>query len=456
MEKIKTNFIPADVKRLASIFIENNFEIYLVGGSVRDMFMHKAPHDWDMCTNATTEQMKDLSEKYDIFTTAIGEKHGTITFYINNVGYEITTYRIDGNYSDGRHPDSVTFTTSLIEDLSRRDFTMNAIAMNPIIGEIVDPFVGVKDIESKRLVAVGDAEKRIQEDSLRMLRALRFAIKGFIIDAALEEAIHRNVELINKVSKERITDEFRKMLTMNKPIKYNFEKFSDLITTIMPQMSPCVGFEQNNKYHYHNVYSHMLSVVDLCDTDKFEIKMAALLHDIGKPNAYVVGEDGYGHFYGHPAISAEICEQLLSECFRLTNNETSRILELVEFHDEEIAATAKSVGRALNRHGEDYMNDWLILKQADMDDHIYPDDKHKRDVRDITVIMKSILEKQMAFSLKHLKINGNILMQNFGLKPGKEIGVILNRLLSEVIDGQTINEEKELLKRAEEIVEKGI
>lgn len=448
--------IPKEVKVIAEIFYKRGFELYLVGGCVRDLLMNTIPHDWDMCTNATPEQMKKICAEEDLFYTNVGEKHGTIVLFLNHGEYEITTYRIDGAYSDGRHPDEVIFTSSLEEDLSRRDFTMNAMAMNPETGELIDPFEGVKSINEKRLVAVGNADERIKEDSLRMLRAIRFAIKyDMAMDRELLNSIHFNTYLINNVSKERITEEFKKIFQTGMPVSLNFLCFSDLITTIIPELKPCVNFNQNNRYHKHDVYVHMLSVVDLCKTDNFKIKMAALLHDIGKPNSYVEGEDGYGHFYGHPEISAKISSDVLKERFRLTKDETKRILELIEFHDEDIAPTIKSVRKALNRHGKDYMRDWFILKQADMDDHIYPDDKHPTTVAPLISIMNQILEENMAFSLKDLHITGNIIMCSLGLKPGKTIGIILNRLFEEVMNEQLDNTGTALITRAKEIFEKG-
>lgn len=446
--------IPKEVKVIAEMFYKRGFELYLVGGCVRDLLMNNTPHDWDMCTNATPTQMKQICNEEDLFYTNVGEKHGTIVFFLNHGEYEVTTYRIDGNYSDGRHPDEVTFTNSLKEDLSRRDFTMNAMAMNPKTAELIDPFEGLKAIENMTLAAVGKADERIKEDSLRMLRAIRFVIKyGMLMDEELENSIHSNVDLINNVSKERITEEFRKIFNTGRPIKPYFLRFSDLIITIMPEMAKCVGFKQNSKYHKHDVYEHMLSVVDLCNenTNKFEIKMAALLHDIGKPDTYVVGEDGYGHFYGHPEISTRISSTLLAKRFRLTKEETKRVLELVEFHDKDIAPTVKSVRKALNQHGEDYMHDWFILKQADMDDHIYPDDKYPTTVAPLITIMNHILEENMAFSLKDLHITGNLIMSTLNVKPGKIVGIILNKLLEEVIDGKLENTGTTLITRAKEI-----
>lgn len=447
------NQIPADILALNKVFQENGFELYLVGGCVRDLLLNETPHDWDMCTNATPNDMIHMCNHNAFSYHTIGAIYGTITIRQNNDWYEITTYRKEEKYMDGRHPNKIQFTDCLYDDLSRRDFTINAMALNPNTCELIDPFDGNTALQNKQLIAVGNAYDRIQEDALRMLRALRFAIKYHLtMQDELANAIHQKIENINQISKERITEEFRKIFNSGQPINSLFLEFSDLIAVIIPEIKPCIGFEQNNRYHKHNVYEHMLAVTDLCKSNKFEIKMASLLHDIGKPQAYVTDENGHGHFYGHPDISATICRTLLKNDFRLTTKETNRILELVEYHDMPIIESMKSVRRALTAHGEDFMRDWFFLKQADMDDHIYPNDRYLRTVNGLTAIMDKILENNMAFSLKDLNITGTILMNHFGLKQGKLIGTILQQLLADVIDEKLKNTEDALLNAAETII----
>jgi tRNA nucleotidyltransferase (CCA-adding enzyme) len=443
--------MPADILQLATLFSKAGYQLYLVGGCVRDMIMGVKPHDYDMCTNATPDEMMTLCKKYNLMVVPTGEKFGTITIFINSTGYEVTTFRKEAAYSDGRHPDQVEYTTDLIEDLSRRDFTINAIAMDPVSKTFTDPFGGVLDIVTKRLVAVNNPHERIAEDGLRILRAMRFAIKyNLKMDQELIVAIHEHVDMLSEdngyVSRERVTEEFRKILTSGKSIKYIFAKFRDVIATIIPEIEPCFDFDQNNHYHIHDVYEHMLYVVDDCClwSNKFEIRMAALLHDIGKPNAYVEDEHGRGHFYGHPKISADICRNMLQTRFRLTNAEYNRIIELIEFHDMTVVETSKSVKKALNAHGSDFMYDWFVLRKADMKDHIYDPDRPPHNITKIQHIMYEILDKQAAFSLKDLKINGNILIKKYGMKPGKEIGDILNQLLEDVINENIENTEDAL------------
>lgn len=441
--------VPFAVKELNKMFTERGHELYLVGGCVRDYLMGKEPHDYDMCTSAfPTETIETLTAN-GISYTAKGIAFGTVVAVIDGEEYEITTYREDALYKDKRHPDSVSFVRDINSDLSRRDFTINAMAMNITTGEIVDPFDGKKDLENKIIKSVRDPYLRFDEDGLRILRAMRFAIKfGFEIEEETKQAMHENVMDLEFVSKERVTEEFRKTLTLNKPISSIFMEFNDIVSYLIPEIKECVGFNQNNKYHKHDVYEHLLAVTDLADTNKFEIKMAALLHDIGKPKSYVVGEDGYGHFYGHPAVSKEMCVDLLKNDFRLTREETALILNLVEFHDEYIASTKKSVKKFIAKHGKDFLDDWFILKNADFNDHIIDKSNVPSWYTDISIIKefeRQLEEEENCFSLKDLAVNGNDVKEVLGLKEGKEVGKALNRLFEMVLNDEVENTKDALL-----------
>ena len=442
--------LPSAVKELNKMFTERGHELYLVGGCVRDYLMGKEPHDYDMCTSAfPTETIETLTAN-GISYTAKGIAFGTVVAVIDGEEYEITTYREDMAYEDKRHPDGVSYVRDINSDLGRRDFTINAMAMNVTTGGIVDPFNGKKDLENKILKSVRDPYLRFDEDGLRILRAIRFAIKfGFEIEEETKQAMHENVMDLEFVSKERVTEEFRKTLILNKPISSIFMEFNDIVSYLIPEIKECVGFNQNNKYHKHDVYEHMLAVVDLADTNKFEIKMAALLHDIGKPKSYVVGEDGYGHFYGHPAVSKEMCVDLLKNDFRLTREETALILNLVEFHDEYIASTKKSVKKFIAKHGKDFLDDWFILKNADFNDHII--DKSNvpsnwyTDISIIKEFERQLEEEENCFSLKDLAINGNDVKTVLGLKQGKEVGKALNKLFEMVLNEEVENTKDALI-----------
>lgn len=454
MKKEYNEIIPSDAIRVIETLNNSGYEAYLVGGCVRDMLMGVEPHDWDICTNATPDETKRVMKEHKIYTFDSGIKHGTITAVINGENYEVTTYRSEADYSDGRHPDKVEFITDIHEDLKRRDFTINAMAYNPLTDELIDDFNGHLDLQNGIIRAVGNASERFDEDSLRILRALRFAIKyQFDIDEYTSLSMHRQRGLLVNISKERITDEVRKMLTSGKPVKAHFMEYKDIIGTIIPEIIPCFDFNQNNKYHKHDVYEHILYVVDNCNTTKFEIKMAALLHDIGKPKAYIEDMEGWGHFYGHPQISYEMSQGILRDDFRVSTEQLERTLELIQYHDMEVASTKASVKRALNKHGVDFMYDWFILKQADMDDHIYPNKNchYIIDISGIEARIQQILDEQSCFSLKDLAIGGKDIMTKLGVKPGKHIGIILNTLLEEVIDEKISNESEVLLNKAVEI-----
>ena len=433
---------------------------YLVGGCVRDIYMKDIPHDYDMCTGLLPNEIIKTMEENGYKASDRSIKYGTVivTGY-NKEEYEVTTFRSESNYSDSRHPSEVKFEKDVVKDLERRDFTINAIAYNPHTKEIVDPFNGVGDIKKGIIKAVGNPYERFNEDALRILRAMRFAIKyDFEIEEETQKAMIFCAPKLNSISKERITEEFKKIFETGKPVTDIFLKNSEIIKTIIPEIEECIGFNQNNKYHKHNVYEHNLAVTDLCKSNKFEIKMAALLHDIGKPQSYTVDNEGNGHFYGHPKVSRNIATEVLAKDFCVTTKEKERILDLVEFHDMEFEPTENVVKRKLNRFGEDFLRDWIVIKTADRDDHIFPYGKENTKwypkTESIEEILNEVIEKNNCFSIKDLAINGNDLIQEFGLKPGKEIGNLLNNLLDEVIDNNIKNTKEDLLNKAKGLVNK--
>ena len=451
--------IPKDVQQIADILKQSGYESYLVGGCVRDFILGKEPNDWDFCTNAVPDQIIKTLEENSIPYLTIGKEYGTIVAMLNNEEYEITTYRYDGNYSDGRRPDSVTFASDIKDDLARRDFTINAIAYDVMNNVFVDPFHGQEDLKTGTLRAVGDADTRIKEDALRILRALRFAIRyELTIDNALKDAVLSNKETINHISKERITNEFHKIFKSGHKIHDIFMEYKDIIGVIIPELKPCMHFNQNNRYHNHDVYEHILNVTDNCETTKFEIKMAALMHDIGKPDTYSMDEFGEGHFYGHAKKSREISENVLHNDFRVTAKECSHILELVEYHDLEIPPSRKTVKRMLNKHGEEFIRNFAILKQADIDDHINIKDERGipivawADISFLLPALEEILQADECFSLKNLQINGADLIKIFNMRPGKEIGNTLNTLFELVLNETIPNTKESLLNAADALL----
>ena len=322
---------------------------------------------------------------------------------------------------------------------------------------VIDPFNGISDLQNGIIKCVGDPFERFQEDGLRIVRALRFAIRyGADFDGKTAGAIHENLGMLQNVSKERILMEFRKILSMDKPVSRVFVEYADVITCLIPELKSCVHFNQNNRYHKHDVYEHLLAVTDLCQTTKFEIKMAALLHDIGKPDSYMEDENGHGHFYGHPAVSAEIAKGVLKTDFKgLKTEEYDRIVALVKTHDKSISSSRKSVKRFIAAHGADFLDDWAVLKKADFDDHIFPSEPPKNWFTDIPEVLKirdELVAEGECFSLKDLAVNGKDLMKELGLKPGKKIGAILQQMLEAVINETVTNNRDELLSLAQKLI----
>lgn len=444
---------------ICKIIQDNGFQAYFVGGCIRDMKMNTEMKDVDITTNATPEEIQNLFPSH----IDVGLAHGTVAVRTNKDSefYEVTTYRIDGKYDDGRHPNEVIFTPSLEEDLARRDFTMNAIAFDPITNTTIDPFNGEVDIKNKVIRCVGDAKTRFMEDPLRVLRAMRFAIKyGFTIEENTRHAMHDLTVLLKLddcISKERITDELRKMLTCGQPIHDIFIEFSDIIAIIIPEITKCINAPHNNKWHKHDIYEHILYVVDGCDTRKFEIKLAALLHDIGKPDARTTGED-WDHFHDHPKISVELARKTFENDLRLSTREKEHVLLLIEKHDAGIVTSPKLMRRMLVNTSEEFVKDWIILKEADLNDHIAPEgyeDKWNDTLNRFDIFKNTIddvIAETHAFSLKDLDVNGRDIIDTFNIKPGPDVGKILKQLFDDVIDEKCDNNKNALLEHAKTLV----
>ena len=427
------------------------FEAYIVGGCVRDMLMGREPHDFDVTTSALPEQVKGLFPK--VFET--GLKHGTVTVLAGGEPVEVTTFRTEGAYSDGRHPDFVEFTGSLEEDLARRDFTMNALAWNHQTG-IQDYFGGQEDIRTGIIRAVGSPDARFKEDALRILRAIRFAsVLGFEIEENTERALHDNKELLGKISAERIQVELTKLLTGPGAGRIVM-KYVDVIGVIMPEILAMQGFDQHNPHHIYDVLEHSATAIDkvrhTADAEKSHLRWAALLHDIGKPETFSVDENGTGHFYGHAARSEEMARIILRR-LKFDNETVRRVTDLVKYHDLQIELTTKAVKRALNKLGEETFRDLLLLKRADnLAQHPYFADRQQYYDK-LEEILAQIIEENQCFSLRDLAINGNDLIAA-GITDGRTIGRILENALAEVIDGNLPNEKENLLRWAKDCLSK--
>lgn len=433
------NFIiPDDVNYIIDTFQKSGFEAHIVGGCVRDCILGRNPNDWDITTNALPEDMMKLFPH----TVPTGIKHGTVTILINNNNYEVTTYRIDGEYSDNRHPDEVIFTDSLKEDLSRRDFTINAMAYNHTSG-LIDPFKGLDDIKTKTVRCVGNADKRFNEDALRMIRAVRFASQlNFKIEEDTFSAIIRNHKLIKNVSVERIREELLKILLCEKPSTgITSLKESNLLEHILPEIIPCIGFEQKNPHHDKTVFEHILSVLDNTPP-KLVIRLAALLHDIGKPHCFSVDEKGNGYFYGHELKSAEIAEVLLKR-LKFDNNTIKKVRILVLEHMHRYSKIkASSIKKFINRVGIENLNDLFELQTADIKGSASPFDFSAVEYMK-SEVWKIISQKQ-PLSTKDLQIDGSDLI-TLGYKPGKIIGEVLNYLLEKVLEYPELNTKETLI-----------
>ena len=298
--------VPEDVKRIIETIEKAGFEAYAVGGCVRDCLLGKEPNDWDITTSAKPEQVKSLFRR----TIDTGIKHGTVTVMLNRVGYEVTTYRIDGEYEDGRHPKEVIFTGSLREDLRRRDFTINAMAYSEKDG-LVDLFGGQQDLENKIIRCVGDAKERFTEDALRMLRAVRFSAQlGFTVDEDTISAMKELAPNLSKVSAERIQTELVKTLVSDNPGNLKIAYECGLTKVFLPEFDLCMECGQNNPNHIYSVGEHILKSVEYAEPERI-LRLAMLFHDLGKPRCRTQGEDGYDHFYNHAAVSSELAEEVL-------------------------------------------------------------------------------------------------------------------------------------------------
>jgi tRNA nucleotidyltransferase (CCA-adding enzyme) len=420
------------------------FESFIVGGCVRDSLIGEKPKDFDVCTNALPEQMKAVFADYRVIETGI--KHGTLTVIVNKMPIECTTYRIDGTYSDGRRPDSVTFTSSLHEDLSRRDFTVNAMAYNPKIG-IVDIFSGQKDLFTRVLRTVGDPDKRFNEDGLRILRALRFAsVLGFEPEGDTSAAIFRNKDLLKNVSGERIAKELTELVCGCQPAPV-LERFAEVIAVVIPEITPMIGFLQHSKYHIYDVWKHTAVAVGASDANKY-VRLALLLHDIGKPARFKLDENGFGHFPGHEEIGAEMAEQILRR-LKFDNTTIEKVHLLVRKHYITPIADRVFVKKILSEIG--YPN-WKLLAEVLLGDNFAKATvcyERIPIIESMKLLADDIMKMQECININMLNVDGKYVAE-LGAT-GRDIHRILDMLLSDVIEGRIHNEQSELKKRAAEI-----
>ena len=435
--------IPDEAQYIINILETNGHEAYVVGGCVRDSLLGEQPKDWDICTSALPEQtMKYFAEHHIIET---GLQHGTVTLMLNHRPFEITTYRIDGVYTDNRRPDNVKFVSELKEDLARRDFTINAMAYNPRTG-IADFFDGVKDLKSGIIKCVGNADSRFQEDALRIMRALRFASAlGFSIDGDTSKSMLDNKKLLNNIAAERIANELNKLIVGN-GVKSILSEHTPVIAEIIPEILPMIGFEQNNKWHYLDVWRHTLTSLDNAPKD-IVLRLAMLFHDMGKPSCYTESDDKTGHFYGHPQVSHDMARKILLR-LKYDNDTIRAVTQLILYHDAELQSQKKFIKRWLNKIGEERFRQLLEVKRADNKSQTMSLTQKILEMLDnIEVLLNEIIEQRQCFSLKDLAVNGRDLI-DIGVAEGNKIGVILNQLVDMVIDEKIENDKTVLLETA--------
>lgn len=427
--------IPKYAEIIADKLTEKGFEAYFVGGCVRDVFMGNTPHDFDITTNASPDEIKRVFS--DFRTILTGEKHGTVTVVSEGENVEVTTYRVDGEYKDSRHPESVMFTTDINEDLARRDFTMNAIAFKD---DFVDPYDGIGDIKNKIIRTVGEADKRFNEDALRIMRALRFAATlGFEIESDTKRSIHKNAQLLKNISPERIYVEFSKLL-MGKNSEKILLEYGDVLAVFAPCIIPTIGFDQKNKYHIYDVYTHMVKSTCVAPFD-LKIRLALFFHDVGKPDCFTIDEKG-GHFKGHSEISHDKAKEVL-DYLKVDNNTKNTVLDLIKYHQRVVLPEKKYVKRFLSKFSFEFFDMLIEVMRADTLAHSDYALGNLKDIERLKSLKEEIKKDEDCISLKALKVNGNDLIK-MGFE-GKRIGEVLNTLLEMVIDGKVENDKEKLI-----------
>ncbi len=439
--------IPRDANYILEKLSLAGYEAYVVGGCVRDSLLGDSPHDWDITTNALPLQVKEIFGR----TVDTGLKHGTVTVMRGNTGYEVTTYRTDGDYSDGRHPDNVTFVMNLEEDLKRRDFTINAMAYNETRG-LVDLFGGCDDLKNGIIRCVGSAEERFSEDALRMLRAVRFAARfGYTLDPEVVEAIKKLAPTLSKVSAERITSEFVKLLTSDHPEMVRILYETGLTKVFFPEFDEAMNTPQNHPHHCYNVGEHLIESLKASCNDPV-VRLAMMLHDIGKPRTLKVDDKGITHFYGHPKVSADMAKEILVR-WKLDNDTIRRVCRLVQYHDYGIGreVTESLIRKAMSI----FEDDFELLLEVNRADILAQSDFKKKEKLEANKkygeISRKILKENQCFRLKDLAVSGKDLMEA-GAKPGPGMGDILKKLFDAVLEDPSLNDREVLLKMAEEMI----
>ena len=431
--------LPEDVKAILHTLQEAGYEAYAVGGCIRDSLLGRRPDDWDITTSAKPQETKALFGK----TIDTGIQHGTVTVMRHGRGYEVTTYRVDGEYEDGRHPKEVTFTASLKEDLRRRDFTVNAMAYNEKDG-LVDLFGGRQDLEQKIIRCVGEANERFEEDALRIMRAVRFSAQlGFSIEERTKEAIRGHAERLRQVSAERIQVELTKLVISPNPDFLRIAWETGITAVVLPEFDRLMEQPQNNPHHCFSVGEHTLHAMQAVRPDKC-LRLAMLLHDVAKPLCLTTDAEGIDHFHGHAQKGERMAAQILKR-LRYDNHTTELVSRLVKWHDVAIAPEKKAVRRAASRMGKEHFPLILEVKAADL---AAQSDYQRAEKRDWLERLRSLYEEIEregdCLTIKDLAVNGRDLIQA-GITPGPQLGLALQQLLEIVLEDPEKNTREYLL-----------
>lgn len=433
---------PVAVDKVLACLENAGFEAYAVGGCVRDLMRGKTPDDWDMTTSARPEEVMALFAPHAIPT---GLQHGTVTVRQDGESFEITTFRADGAYTDNRHPDEVRFSTDLREDLCRRDFTVNAMAMDRR-GKLIDPFGGQDDLKKGIIRCVGKADRRFAEDALRIMRGLRFAaVMGFAIEEDTARSIRENRERLRNIAVERILVEMDKLLC-GEAVGQILLDFPEVFGVFLPEILPCVGLDQRSRYHCYTVWEHIVHSVEAVPRDSV-LRWAMLLHDIGKPACFTVDEQGAGHFYGHDGIGADMAADICRR-MRMDKQRSERIALLVRRHGPDLPENKRGMLRLLNAIGEEALQQLIAVKRADNMAQAAAFRSRQEEIDRQEQLLQRILDERPCFTLQQLAVDGRDMM-TLGLQ-GKAIGEMLHTLLQKVLDGQLPNEREALLRWAEE------
>lgn len=430
--------IPEHIEKILNRYHQNGYEAFCVGGSIRDGIMGKVPYDWDIATSCFPEKTKELFPDYKIVDTGI--RHGTVSLIVDKKCIEVTVFRTDGEYSDNRHPETVEFKNNIEDDLSRRDFTVNAIAYNNEKG-FVDPFCGKADIKNKIIRTVGEPDKRFKEDGLRLMRALRFSsVLGFCIEENTKKSIHKNKELLNNISKERINAELTKLL-MGENVFSVLMEYSDVFSVIIPEIAPAVGFKQYGEKHAYDVWEHICHTVATVPADRI-LRLTMLLHDLGKVPTHKLNEKGESTFKNHALVGGETAKKILTD-LKFDKKTVNRVSFLISHHDFEPPETKTALKMQLKALTPEDVRTLLIIKKSDRGALSEP-------YRDISEKSERVLnwlteteENNECTRVSQLNISGADLIKN-GFS-GKNVGEALERLLDAVISGEISNTKNELL-----------